>query len=328
CDGPGGTWSGRNSGTNERNAGTNAALAALIGLPLADQLDEQPAQPQARVWDDGQNGHGGEHRGGGGDDEGDGPGSRHDRPGNGHHERGGDQGVGESGWRWTSWDRDADGERFGDLAHRHANHDSRDGESWSPGWKNPADATGSESGSSRSFGPGQSHEGMPKVVGTPGADELVGTVAAETLIGGAGDDVIIGGGGADVLRGGAGDDVLAAKAGFAEIRGGAGFDTFKFDDSGVLDLSLLAGKVTGIEQVDITGTGNVELKLTYQDLLTMTDSGHQLTILGDSGDKVSADFTGHAVAVADMGSFTRYVIDGGAATLDIDNHVQKNIVGI
>jgi hypothetical protein len=119
-----------------------------------------------------------------------------------------------------------------------------------------------------------------------------------------------------------------AKAGFAEIHGGAGFDTFKFDDSGVLDLSLLSGKVTGIEQADISGTGNVELKLTFQDLLTMTDSGHQLTIIGDSGDKVSADFTGHSVAVADMGSFTRYVIDGGAATVDIDNNVQKNIIGI
>ncbi|MGH7005271.1 MAG: hypothetical protein ACREIP_15115, partial [Alphaproteobacteria bacterium] len=86
--------------------------------------------------------------------------------------------------------------------------------------------------------------------------------------------------------------------------------------------------VTGIEQADISGTGNVELKLSYQDLLTMTDSGHQLTIVGDSGDKVSADFSGHDVAVADMGAFTRYVVDGGAATVDIDNNVQKNIVGI
>jgi hypothetical protein len=60
----------------------------------------------------------------------------------------------------------------------------------------------------------------------------------------------------------------------------------------------------------------------------MTDSGHQLTIVGDSGDKVSADLTGHSVAVADMGAFTRYVVDGGAATLDIDNNVQKNIIGI
>ena len=119
-----------------------------------------------------------------------------------------------------------------------------------------------------------------------------------------------------------------AKAGFAEIAGGAGYDTFKFDDSGVLDLATLSGKITGIEKADITGTGNVELKLTFQDLLTMTDSGHQLTIVGDSGDKVSADLTGHNVAVTDMGAFTRYVIDGGAATLDIDNHVQKNIIGI
>ncbi len=109
--------------------------------------------------------------------------------------------------------------------------------------------------------------------------------------------------------------------------GGASVDTFKFDDSGVLDLSLLAGRITGIDQFDIAATDNVELKLSFQDLLAMTESGHQLTILGDSGDKVSADFTGHSISVADMGSFTRYVVDGGAATLDIDNHVQRNIVG-
>ncbi|MCW5773973.1 MAG: hypothetical protein KIT16_20185, partial [Rhodospirillaceae bacterium] len=161
-----------------------------------------------------------------------------------------------------------------------------------------------------------------------GDDVVYGGVGNDTILGRAGDDTLIGGGGADVLRGGAGDDTIVAKAGFAEIAGGAGFDTFKFDDAGVLDLSVLNGKVTGIEKADITGTGNVEFKLTYQDLLTMTDSGHQLTIVGDNGDKVSADFSGHSVAMADMGSFTRYVIDGGAATLDIDNHVQANIVGI
>ena len=112
------------------------------------------------------------------------------------------------------------------------------------------------------------------------------------------------------------------------LYGGSCFDSLKFDDRGLLDLALLGGEVSGIEKADTTATGHVELKLTFQDLLIMTDSGHQLTIVGDSGDKVSADFSGHNVAVTDMGAFTRYVIDGGAATLDIDNHVQKNIIGI
>jgi hypothetical protein len=29
-----------------------------------------------------------------------------------------------------------------------------------------------------------------------------------------------------------------------------------------------------------------------------------------------------------MGAFTRYTLDGGAATVDIDHHVQANVVGI
>lgn len=64
------------------------------------------------------------------------------------------------------------------------------------------------------------------------------------------------------------------------------------------------------------------------DAFNFDDSGHQLTIVGDSGDKVSSDLSGHSVAVTDMGAVTHYVIAGGAAMLDVDNHVQKNIIGV
>lgn len=322
CDGPGSGW--RGDGAYQRNAGTHAALAALIGLPFADQLGEHAEPPQGLAWKGAQSVAAEDHRGGGRDHDGEREydGGRHGRDGDHRGERGSEHDGGESGWRWANWESPENGERGG----RHGGEDharNGDGQSWQSVHDDVTTAAHAQT-----FAAAQGPQAAAPIVGTPGADELVGTVAAETLIGGAGNDVIIGGGGADVLRGGAGDDVLVAKAGFAEIHGGAGFDTFRFDDSGVLDLSQMSGRITGIEEVDVSGAGNVELKLTFQDLLTMTDSGHQLTILGDSGDKVSADFTGHSVAVADMGSFTRYVIDGGAATLDIDNHVQKNIIGI
>jgi Ca2+-binding RTX toxin-like protein len=295
----------------------------LIGVPLAEQMAEQNDQAQNRQWNDENGARDEGHRGGRRDDH-DGQDVRHGQHGD-DRDHGSDRGAGESGWRWASWNSDESGGRHD---HRDGEINGRHGDGESQGWQSPQDQAPDGARTQSTPASHESVDAHGPIIGTPGEDELVGTVAGETLTGGAGNDLIIGGGGADILRGGAGDDTLVAKAGFAEIHGGAGFDAFTFDDSGVLDLSQLAGKVTGIEEVEITGTGNVELKLTFQDLLTMTDSGHQLTIVGDSGDKVSADLSGHSVAVADMGAFTRYVIDGGAATLDIDNNVQKNIIGI
>jgi len=59
----------------------------------------------------------------------------------------------------------------------------------------------------------------------------------------------------------------------------------------------------------------------------MTEIDQTLTVVGDEGDSVNADFSGHAVSKEDHGSFTRYVIDNGAARLDIDNDIQQNVVG-
>jgi hypothetical protein len=60
----------------------------------------------------------------------------------------------------------------------------------------------------------------------------------------------------------------------------------------------------------------------------MTYRGNLLSFLGYCGYKFSADSPGHCFAVSHMGCFTRYIIDGGAATLDIDNTVHNKITGI
>lgn len=298
CDGPRRDWS---NNRGNLSASTNAAFAALIGPPLAEEL--QNHDDNGRNWQSGDDHHGDGRHGshtqnasGPGDDAG--GGWTWSNGNDDHRGRNGSDGETEhsSGWKWTNWDD------RGDSQESHSNHSS--GDRGSNGWP-----SSHETGPQPDSGDGPTG---PHIMAGPAMDPQGGQNGSAM----------------PVISGTAGDDTLVAKAGFAEIHGGAGFDTFKFDDSGVLDLSLLSGKVTGIEKADITGTGNVELKLTVQDLLTMTDSGHQLTIVGDSGDKVSADLSGHNVAVTDMGAFTRYVIDGGAATLDIDNHVQKNIVGI
>jgi len=299
----------------QRSTGAaHAAFAALMGLPIVDEPTQGDDKGNATNWkDDGD--RSGDHNGGGGqnwdrdgwNDDSD----RNPRTNDDSSDRG--NGDGHRGWNagWSSdndWNSDHDGanSRWGSDRHSDEGDRFKSNDDWGSG----------NNGTHGHDFVQQAGNTIPVI----GDDDTVheGTAGNDTLYAEAG----------ETLRGGAGDDTLVAKAGFAEIAGGAGYDTFKFDDSGVLDLSTLSGKVTGIEKADITGTGNVELKLSFQDLLTMTDSGHQLTIMGDSGDKVSADLSGHSVAVTDMGAFTRYVIDGGAATLDIDNHVQKNIIGI
>ena len=102
-----------------------------------------------------------------------------------------------------------------------------------------------------------------------------GTAAAEIFIGGAADDVLTGGGGADVMRGGAGDDLLTVSdTTFERIDGGGDQDTLAIDGSGVtLDLTGLSNSlITGVETIDITGTGNNTLTLSVEDVFNLSDT--------------------------------------------------------
>ena len=127
-----------------------------------------------------------------------------------------------------------------------------------------------------------------------------GTTSAEILIGGAGDDTLSGGGGADVIRGGAGDDMLTvASLAFRSVDGGSGSDTLVLTGSGQsFNFTALANtKVTGIETIDITGSGNNSLTLAFADVAAMTDgdsftfpaanSHHALVVKGNAGDTLT-----------------------------------------
>ncbi|MBH9724144.1 hypothetical protein JAO10_27800 [Burkholderia contaminans] len=106
-------------------------------------------------------------------------------------------------------------------------------------------------------------------------------------------------------HGGAGNDVFSVAdvkyfdgAG-AGVHGGAGTDTLKLTGAGqTLDISKLLNvgghdKITSIEIIDITGTGNNTLKLSMRDVLELghenvfRNDGHtQLMVNGNAGDRV------------------------------------------
>ncbi len=132
-----------------------------------------------------------------------------------------------------------------------------------------------------------------------------GTAAGETLSGGAGDDVfvagggddfILGGGGADLMHGGDGDDVFVAPdTGFGRIDGGGGIDTVRFDGGGFDVTGLRGDQLSGVERIDIAGTGNNTLTLDGDFALgatgginALTGQSNSLLIDGDTDDTVVA----------------------------------------
>jgi Ca2+-binding RTX toxin-like protein len=127
-----------------------------------------------------------------------------------------------------------------------------------------------------------------------------GGTAAEILLGGLGDDILSGGGGADSIRGGVGDDTLTVPdLAFRSVDGGGGSDTLVLLGSGQdFDFTLLADtKISNIETVDVTGSGDNDLTLGFPDIAALNDgdpfaftvanSHHALVVEGNAGDSLT-----------------------------------------
>ena len=159
--------------------------------------------------------------------------------------------------------------------------------------------------------------------GTSGADTLTGTGADDDLVGGQGNDTLIGAGGTDVLLGGAGNDTLSvADLTFRRVDGGLGMDTLALSGSGMsLNLARINDtQLTGIEAIDLTGSGNNTLILSKLEVLNISGSTNTLTVEGNAGDSVSFGFerwvhTGTSGGYATMTNGQATVRIGAAVTV-------------
>jgi Ca2+-binding RTX toxin-like protein len=123
--------------------------------------------------------------------------------------------------------------------------------------------------------------------GTQSHDILTGNALANNIVGGLDDDTLINNGGHDVFYGAAGDDVIAiSDLNFNRIDGGRGKDILCLDGGGLaLDLTTIANnRISGIEQMAITASGNNSLTLNRLDVLTLSDETSQLIGCGNTGD--------------------------------------------
>ena len=158
------------------------------------------------------------------------------------------------------------------------------------------------------------------LTGGDGNDTLSGGAGNDALFGGAGNDTLDGGSGANVLYGEAGNDTLAYNGADKFIDGGAGTDTLLLATGSNIDFSILNSTndpIKNIEIIDLnTTSAHTLVKISFSDVIDMTDSNHQLTILGNSGDSVSLQNTTGATWTKDTTAVTE-VINGSSHVLDV-----------
>ncbi|MFG6429183.1 VCBS domain-containing protein [Roseateles sp. LYH14W] len=158
--------------------------------------------------------------------------------------------------------------------------------------------------------------------GTALANTMEAGAGNQTLDALAGNDKLDGGAGDDTLLGGAGDDLLVYDADDAVVSGGVGNDTLQLQGAGrTLDLTDIADNViSGIEKIDIIGTGNNTLVANPDDVQALSADTETLIVTGDVGDSVRLAGNWEArgsqlLAGVTYNKFVGYATDGAQVTV-------------
>ncbi len=157
--------------------------------------------------------------------------------------------------------------------------------------------------------------------GTVAAETLTGNASANVMVGGRANDTLIGNGGADVLVGGEGSDTLAiSNLAFRRVAGGNGLDMLRLDGAGLsLNLTTLAdSKLTDIEVINITGSGNNSLTLNVHEVLEISSSSNTLLVRRNAGDTINIGSGWTQLANQTFGSTTYNYYSQGAARLGVE----------
>ncbi|MDB5823804.1 MAG: hypothetical protein JWR21_2508, partial [Herminiimonas sp.] len=159
--------------------------------------------------------------------------------------------------------------------------------------------------------------------GTSLGDIMTAGAGTQILDALSGNDTLDGGPGNDTLLGGSGDDVLIYDAADGTVSGGNGNDTLKVLGSGVtIDLTSIANnRITGIEKIDITGSGDNTVVANADDVQALSTDTDTLIVVGDVGDSVRLSGAGweargsELVAGITYNKFIGYATDGSMVTI-------------
>lgn len=211
-------------------------------------------------------------------------------------------------------------------------------------------------------------DGHDVVQGNLGNDRIYGGSGDDTLYGDDGNDTLDGGTGNDTMYGGIGHDTMTTSSGGDKVYGGTGSDHVYVDNAGshLFDAGLelrggsgtdtlhlrtpentsftilgLGNHVTGFEVIDIEDTTSGDLRLSFRDVITTSDTDH-LRIDGDWRDEVRLEnnVAGDALTggvwvqgvtsiLNDSESFTQYSYHRNGevlATVSIDTDIDVSLV--